>query len=127
MTRYTIDVIGSVLGDLEIYVPVSSKECIGEDLFNYSNSTITGVVMDSNNNVRYYVRWPSWSYPQYRSTSYNQYYNLLNSNTAVGDNTTYLLYGSEASDIVSHSDIIAVVCFVIIAVCAVMSLFRGRC
>lgn len=102
--KYVIE-CSSNLGDIDIFIPVSYKECIGSDLFNYSNSTITGVVLDTNNNIKYYVRWSAWSYPQYRlPTNSYSYENLIFSSVS----GTYDFYGSDVSFINRNSSFLTV-------------------
>lgn len=117
--KYVIE-CSSNLGDIDILIPISYKECIGSDLFNYSNSTITGVVLDSNNNIRYYVRWSAWDYPQYRLPTNNYSYQYLTFSAVSG---TYDFYGSDVSFINRNSNFLSstLLCLlVVIGFCSIL-------
>lgn len=115
------------LGVVDIYLPVSFQSGFlgydsSGDLFNVSNSTISGVLYDARGN-EYSFRCSSWSAPQYRSSGVtgNTYHDLdvievISSNVQIA---------SEFPSLVPVSDIFPAV-YVLIGGVIVLCLFLKR-
>lgn len=65
-----VTVDGSALGAVTVFLPVNYWDgylTLRNGIpFNVSNSTVTGYVLDGSGNQTYTVRWPAWSYAEYR-------------------------------------------------------------
>ena len=92
-----ISVSDSSLGSVDIMLPVAQLSNYltldGHGVpFNASATTVTGYVFDSSGTQIYTVRWPAWSYAEYRPTSGSYNYSSLNISGVSSSNVQWLTY-----------------------------------